>query len=305
MKVSIVGAGNVGSTLAERVLAGGFADVALVDIFGDIAKAKALDISDASPVMGYEKHILGTDDFSITTKSDVAVVTAGFPRKPGMSREDLISKNAGIVRSAVNNIKKYSPEAIIIVVTNPLDIMTYLAYLEAGCDRKKVFGMAGNLDASRFRFLLAEKLGISPQKIEAFVLGNHGDSMLPIVSKTFVNGKPLEKVLNKQTIDELVERTKKRGGEIVGLLKSGSAYFSPSAACFEIVKAIANDEKKTLACSCVLEGEYGIDNCAVGVPAKIGCKGVEEIIKWDLTDQERKELASSAELTKNALKKLT
>ena len=305
MKVSIVGAGNVGSTLAERVLAGGFADVTLVDIFGDIAKAKALDISDASPVMGYDKHISGTDDYSKTTGSDVAVITAGFPRKPGMSREDLINKNADIVRSAAKNIKKYSPKAIIVIVTNPLDIMTYLAYLDAGRDRKRVFGMAGNLDASRFRFILAEKLGISPQKIEAFVLGSHGDSMLPIVSKAFVNGKPLEKVLDKKTIDEIVGRTKKRGGEIVGLLKSGSAYFSPSAACFEIVKAIAKDEKKTLACSCVLEGEYGIDGCAVGVPVKIGHEGIKEILKWNLTSQECKELSDSAELTKAALKKLT
>lgn len=304
MKVSIIGAGNVGSTLAERVLTHDLADVVLLDIAENLAKAKAYDLLDATPLMGYKKRISGTSDYKETAGSDAVVITAGLPRRPGMSREDLIEKNRQIIESVTRGIKEFSPDSIIIVVTNPLDIMTYLAYKEIGCPRKKILGMAGNLDTARFKTLLSEELDVSPHKIETFVLGSHGDTMVPLVSKTLVEGKPLKEILDDKKISRLLERTKKRGAEIVGLLKTGSAYYSPSAACFEILKAISKNEKKIVPCSCVLEGEYGLKKCAIGVPAKIGKAGVEEILEWKLQDEEFRGLKKSAELVKNALEKL-
>ena len=303
MKISIIGAGNVGSALAERVLMGNLADVTLLDIAGDLAKGKALDLTDASPLMGYKKRIIGTDDYKEIKGSEVIVVTAGFPRKPGMSREDLIQKNWKIVESVLKNVKAFSPNAIIVMVTNPLDIMTYLAYKEMGCDRKKILGMAGGLDTARFIMLLSDELGVSPEKIEAFVLGSHGDTMAPLVSKTLIDSAPLEKKLGPEKLKALLARTKKRGGEIVGLLKSGSAYFSPSAACFEILRAIIKNEGKTIPCSCILEGEYGLDDCAIGVPAKIGKEGILEIIQWELPQDELNALKDSANRGKIACKK--
>ena len=304
MKISIIGAGNVGSALAERVLAHNLADVVLVDIAGDLAKAKAFDLSDASPIMQYKKRILGTTSYEKLDGSDIVVITAGFPRKPGMSREDLIQKNSGIINSVLENVKKFSLNALIIVVTNPLDIMTYLAYSKMQCDRHKVLGMAGTLDTARFKMLISKELGVKHEKIETFVLGSHGDTMVPLISKTLIDGKPLKSLLDKKKIERLVERTKKRGGEIVGLLKSGSAYFSPSAACFEILKAIITDEKRTMPCSCVLKGEYGINDCAIGVPAKIGKNGIEGIVEWELAKEELNALRNSAKAVKDALDKL-
>jgi malate dehydrogenase len=296
MKISIIGAGNVGSTLAERVLANNLADVALVDIAGDLARAKALDIKDATPLLGYKKHIEGTGDYKEVAGSGIIVITAGFPRKPGMSRNDLIEKNGAIIKSVLKNIKAYSEGAIFIVVTNPLDIMTYLAYKEAGCGRGRILGMAGNLDGARFKVLLSEKLNVPAEKIETFVVGSHGDTMVPLVSKTLVEERPLKDVLKPEEIKALLEKTKKRGGEIVRLLKSGSAYFSPSAAVLEILKAIINDEKKVMTCSCVLEGEYGIKGCAIGVPARIGKNGTE-VLEWKLPEDERAALKKSASHT--------
>jgi len=303
MKISIIGAGNVGATLAERVLTHNLADVTLVDIAGDLARGKAFDLTDASPLMGYKKRVIGTDDYKETTGSDVVVVTAGFPRKPGMSREDLIQKNWKIVKSVLKSVKVFSPNAIIVMVTNPLDIMTYLAYREMGCDRKKILGMAGGLDTARFIMLLSEELGVSPEKIETFVLGSHGDTMVPLVSKTLIDDTPLEKKIDPEKLEALLAVTKKRGGEIVGLLKSGSAYFSPSAACFEILNAITKDEGKTIPCSCILNGEYGLDDCAIGVPAKIGKEGIREIIQWELPQNELNALKDSANRGKIACKK--
>jgi len=296
MKVSIIGAGNVGSTLAERVMRENLAEVCLVDIAGDIAKAKAFDLMDASSLVGYKKHIIGTSDYKEIAGSEVIVITAGFPRKPGMSREDLIQKNGEIIKSVLGKIKLFSPESILIVVTNPLDSMTYLAWRESGCDRRKILGMAGNLDTARFKANLAEKLHILPEKIETCVLGSHGDTMVPLISKTLIDAKPINEMLGKDEIASLVERTKKRGGEIVRLLKSGSAYFSPSAAILEILKAIINDEKKVIPCSCILDGEYGLKDLALGVPAKIGKNGILEILEWNLPEEELSALKNSAKV---------
>ena len=304
VKISIIGAGNVGSTLASRVLSGNLADVVLLDIAGDLARAKALDIMDASPLMGHEKRVSGTSDYKEIKGSRVVVITAGFPRQPGMSRDELIQKNVQIVKAVLRNVKNFSPEAILVMVTNPLDVMTWLAHKEMKCDRKKVLGMAGNLDTSRFKALLAEELSVSPKNIESFVLGSHGDTMVPLVSKTLIRGKPLRDVLSREKIDSLLERTKKRGGEIVSLLKSGSAYFSPSAACFEILQAIIKNENKIIPCSSILHGEYGIEDCAAGVPARIGEAGISEILEWKLPDEELNALKDSARAVKNIIERL-
>ena len=304
MKVSIIGAGNVGSTLAERVLAHNLADVVLLDVAEGIAEGKALDLLDSSPIMGYKKNIHGSTKYKEISDSDIVVITAGFPRRPGISRDDLVQKNAVIIRAVAKNIKEFSPNAVVIVVTNPLDAMTYLAYRETGCDRRKILGMAGTLDTARFKALLSQVLGVSPGKIDGIVLGSHGDTMVPLLSKTFIHGKPLVEVLDRKKIDEIVERTKKRGGEVVGLLKSGSAYFSPSAACFEILKTVINSEKKIIPCSCILEGEYGIRDCAIGVPARVGKDGILEILEWELPEEELSALRKSAEAVKSIVTNL-
>ena len=304
MKISIIGAGNVGSALAERVLAHNLADVILVDVARGRALGKALDLMDATPIMGYKKTVIGTSDYKEIAASGVIVITAGFPRKPGMSRDDLIQKNTSIIKIVLENVKEFSPEAIVVIVTNPLDIMTYLAYKEIKCDKHKILGMAGGLDTSRFKALLSQESGFSPEEIETFVLGSHGDTMVPLISKTLLGGKPITGVLAKEKIAELVEKTKKRGGEIVGLLKSGSAYFSPSAACFEILSAIINDEKRIIPCSAILEGEYGIKDSAIGVPVRIGKEGISEIIEWKLPPGELDALKASANAVKNVLNKL-
>ena len=269
-----------------------------------MAEAKSLDLKDAAPIMGYGKSITGTCDYQEICGSRAVVVTAGFPRQPGMSREDLISKNARIVKDISKNIKKVLTDAIIIMVTNPLDIMTYIAYNQMGCDRRKVFGMAGGLDTSRFKVHISEALGVPAGKVDACVLGSHGDTMVPLVSKTTVDGEPLEKMLDAGKIRGIVSLTKKRGGRIVSLLKSGSAYFSPSAASFEIIESIATDSKKIIPCSCIMDGEYGIKDCAIGVPARIGKGGIEEIVEWKLPDEEISALRDSAMSVKRVLDKI-
>ncbi|MBN1353128.1 MAG: malate dehydrogenase [Candidatus Omnitrophica bacterium] len=303
MKISIIGAGNVGAMLAERILAKNLADVVLVDIVADLAKAKAYDLMDAAPIMGYKNRIRGTEDYKETEGSDIIVITAGLPRRPVMSRDDLIEKNKKIVGHILENTAGFSANAIFVIVTNPLDLLTWFAHKRTKCGRKKIIGMAGNLDTARFKTLLSEELSVPYDLIETFVLGSHGDTMVPLVSRTTVDGKPLTGVLDEKHIKEIVERTKKRGGEIVSLLKSGSAYFSPSAACYEILEAIINDMRKVIPSSCVLEGEYGISDCALGVPAQIGAGGILRILEWELPKDELDSLKNSAKAVKDMLKK--
>jgi len=301
MKIGVIGAGNVGSALAERVLTSDLADVVLLDINEDLAKAKALDLMDCMPLVGRERHVVGVSDYKSLKDCRVATITAGFPRKPGMSREDLIQKNIQIIRPVVNNIKKVNPDLTLITVTNPLDIMTYVTYKEYNRPKNRVLGMAGNLDTARFKVLLSGETGISVKNIESIVLGSHGDTMVPLISRTKINGKPLTEFMDREKIDRILNESKKRGARIVSLLKMGSAFFSPSAACFEILRAIIRDEKKIIPCSCILSGEYGIDDCAIGVPAKIGADGVEKILEWKLPDNELNALRTSAEAAKNIL----
>ncbi len=293
-KVSIIGAGAVGATLAQRVLESGLADVVLLDIAKNIAVGKAFDLSDASPLIGHERTIIGTDDYKEIRSSDIVVVTAGFARKPGMSREDLAAKNAGIVKGVCENIKKYAPDSIVIIVTNPLDAMTYLACKITGFARQKVFGMAGELDTSRFIYLIAEELKVKRSSIETFILGSHGDTMVPIVSKTYVSGKPVSELIPKDSLDAIVKRTGARGAEIVGLLGSGSAYYSPSAAVFRMIKAILTDSKEAVVVSAFLDGEYGLKDIAIGVPCKIGRRGIEEISGLELSEEEESAFKKSA-----------
>jgi malate dehydrogenase len=302
MKISIVGAGAVGATLAQRVLESGISDVVLVDIAKGIAQGKALDLSDASPIVGHEGSIAGTDDYSRIASSDIVVVTAGFPRKPGMSREDLVAKNASIVRDVSNNIKQYSPDAIVIIVTNPLDAMTYLCYKTTGFKSQKVFGMAGILDSSRFIYLLAEELKVPRSSIETFMLGSHGDTMVPLISKTSVSGKPVDKMISKDRLDAIIKRACNRGAEVVSLLGAGSAFYSPSAAVFKMIKAIANDTKETLAVSAYLNGEYGLKDIYIGVPCRLGKNGIDSIVRLEMSADEKAAFAASAQSIKNSLK---
>lgn len=304
MKVSIIGAGNVGSTLAMRVVENQIGDCVLLDIIEGLPQGKALDISDAAPIMGHEKNIIGTTSYEDIKGSDVIVITAGLPRKPGMSREDLINKNAPIIKGIVSHVKALCPDSIIVIVTNPLDVMCYYAYKLSGFKKNKIIGMAGTLDTARFINLIAMELNISRSKIETYVLGSHGDTMVPLLSKTYVDKRPLREIMKRDEILKLIERTRKRGAEIVSHLKTGSAYYSPSAGVLEILCAIKENLKKALCVSTFLEGEYGITDCFLGVPAKIGKAGIEEIVKLDLEKEELVALKVSSEKTKKALSSL-
>ncbi|MDP3804777.1 MAG: malate dehydrogenase [Candidatus Omnitrophota bacterium] len=304
-KISIIGAGAVGATLAQRVLESGLADVVLVDIAKGVAQGKSLDLLDAAPIIGHERDIIGTDDYSHIKSSEIVIITAGFPRKPGMSREDLIAKNAGIVKEVSENVKKYSPEAIVIVVTNPLDLMTYLCYKTTGFMRERVLGMAGVLDSSRFTYLIANELKVPRSSVETYMLGSHGDTMVPVISKTRVAGKEIRKVLSKDKLDIIVKRTCDRGAEIVGLLGSGSAYYSPSAAVFKMLDVILKDSGETLVVSANLEGEYGMEDISIGVPCKIGKNGIEKIIELELAQDERCAFVKSAEAIKKSIKSVS
>lgn len=294
MKISVIGAGAVGATLAQRIIEGGIANVVLVDILKNIASGKALDLLDASPVVGHECNIIGTDDYAETKGSDIVVITAGLPRKPGMTREELISKNAGIVKGVAGNIKKYSPQAIVIVVTNPLDVMTYLALKTMGSCRNKVFGMAGVLDGSRMAYLIADELKVKRSTVQTVVLGSHGDTMVPVLSKTKVSGKPVTELLPKDKLANIVKRTCDRGAEIVSLLGTGSAFYSPSAAVVKMINAIVKDTKETLTVSAFLEGEYGLKDICIGVPCVIGRSGMEKITEIDLSRDEKTAFLESA-----------
>jgi malate dehydrogenase len=296
MKITIVGSGFVGQTTAMRVLEKGLADeVVLTDIVEGLPQGLALDLKESSPIERFEPHIVGTNDYADAAGSDVVVITAGFPRQPGMSRMDLLGKNAGIMQDVIDKIAPSSPDAIIIVVTNPLDEMTYLAADASGFPKERVMGMAGVLDSARLRFFIAEELGVSPLVVEAITLGSHGDAMVALPRHATVDGKPLPELVDQPTLDRLFQRTRDGGAEIVALLKKGSAYYAPSASITQMVAAIANDTHEVLPICAWATGQYGISDVYVGVPAKLGRGGVEEIVELDLNDEESSALRAAAE----------
>ncbi|MBW2311715.1 MAG: malate dehydrogenase [Deltaproteobacteria bacterium] len=307
-KVTVVGAGNVGATTAMRIAEKELADVVLVDILEGMPAGKALDLTEASPIESHDSKIIGTTaDYAPARGSDIVVVTAGLPRKPGMSRDDLLASNAAIVKSAVKEISSVAPDSILIIVSNPLDAMCHVAYETSGFDKRRVIGMAGVLDSARFRTFIAMELNVSVENTHAFVLGAHGDTMVPLPRYSHVAGIPITELLSQERIDAIVERTRKGGGEIVSLLKTGSAFYAPASATVEMAEAILKDKKKILPCVAYLQGEYGIRDLFIGVPVKLGAKGVEEIIEIRLTPEESEELKKSAQAVQGlveALKRL-
>jgi len=297
-KVTVVGAGNVGATVAHRLADKQLADVVLIDIVEGIPQGKGLDLLESGPIEGYDVKVRGTNDYADTAQSDVVVMTAGFPRKPGMSRDDLLKANYEVVKGAVEKAARYSPECFLIVVTNPLDAMAQTALKVSGFSKNRVIGMAGVLDTARYRTFLAEALDVSVQNVQGFVLGGHGDTMVPVPRYTTVAGIPVTELLPKDKLDAIIARTRSGGAEIVNLLKSGSAYYAPSAAAVEMIEAIFNDRKKILPCAAYLEGEYGIHGLFVGVPVKLGARGIEQIIQIKLTAEEEAALKKSADSVK-------
>jgi malate dehydrogenase len=294
-KVTVVGAGHVGATTAQRIAEADLADVVMVDIAADLATGKALDMMESAPVLGFSARITGGGDYGPTEGSDVCVVTAGLARKPGMSRDDLLKKNADITRGVIEELARRSPNTILIIVTNPLDAMCEVARRVSGFPRQRVVGMAGVLDAARMRWFIADALGASVEDVDAFVLGGHGDTMVPLPRFATVNGVPLPSLLPAEQIEAINDRTRKGGIEIVNYYKEGSAYYAPSAASYEMVASILRDKKKILPCAAYLEGEYGIEGLFVGVPVKLGRGGVEEVIELELTAEEQAELERSTE----------
>ena len=293
-KITVVGAGNVGATAAHWLVAKELGDVVLVDILEGMPQGKALDLAQAGPIEGYDSVLVGANDYQATANSDVVVITSGIARKPGMSRDDLLNTNAGIVGSVTEQIARTSPNAILIVVSNPLDAMTQVAFKRSGFPKNRVVGMAGVLDSARMRTFLAQALGVSVENVTAFVLGGHGDTMVPLPRYSTCAGIPVTELLPKEQLDAIVKRTANGGAEIVNLLTTGSAYYAPSAAAVEMVEAILKDKKKIRPCAAYLEGEYGINGLYVGVPVKLGSNGVEEIIQINLTTEERAALHKSA-----------
>ena len=293
-KVSVVGAGSVGATTAQRVFELGYTDVVLVDVIEDLPQGKALDMLESGPVVGVDGRIIGSNDYKATADSDLVIITAGVARKPGMSRDDLLLTNMKIVGGVTREVVKYSPDCIIIAVTNPLDAMCHHCLEVSGFPRHRVLGMAGILDTSRFRTFIAQELDVSVEDVQAYVLGGHGDDMVPLVRYTTVGGIPISELLPQETIDRLVTRTRQGGGEIVQLLKAGSAYYAPAASVTQMVEAVLLDKKRILPCCVYLDGEYGIKGLCVGVPVKLGANGVEEIIEIKLTEDERAALGKSA-----------
>ncbi|MBI2874966.1 MAG: malate dehydrogenase [Firmicutes bacterium] len=300
-KISVIGAGNVGATAALRIAELELGDVVLVDILDGIPQGKALDMYEAAPIYGFDSKVKGSNGYDETAGSDVVVITAGIARKPGMSREDLLGTNAKIVGGVVDEVVKRSPNAILIIVTNPLDPMVYLAKQRSGFPRERVIGMAGVLDTARFRTFLSMELNVSVRDVQAFVLGGHGDEMVPLVRYSTVAGIPISALLSKERIDAVVERTRKGGGEIVALLKSGSAYYAPGAAVAEMVEAIIKDSKRILPCAAYLDGEYGLKDIYFGVPVKLGAKGIEQILEIELTAEEKEAMRKSAELVGSSI----
>ena len=293
-KVTVIGAGNVGATTAQRIAEAGLADVVLVDIVEGLPQGKGLDLAEAAPVVGHDARILGTNDYADTAGSDVVVVTSGLARQPGMSRDDLLTKNAGIVRSVVEQAARHSPGAVLIVVTNPLDAMCHVAMRASGFPRERVLGMAGVLDSARFRTFIAQELGVSVEDTHAFVLGGHGDTMVPLPRYSTVAGIPITELLPPERVQALVDRTANGGAEIVALLKSGSAFYAPAASTFEMVDAILRDRKRVLPCAAYLQGEYGVDGLFVGVPVVLGAGGMERVIEITLSADEQAAFDKSA-----------
>ena len=301
-KITVVGAGNVGATTAQRVAEKELArTVVLVDIAEGIPQGKGLDQWQSAPIEGFDSRIIGTNGYDETADSDIVIITAGIARKPGMSRDDLLNTNAGIVKQVSENIKRTSPNSIIIMVSNPLDVMSYVAKQVTGFPRERVLGMAGVLDTARYRAFLADACDVSVRDIQAMVLGGHGDTMVPLVSYTSVSGIPITQLLPKATIDSIVDRTRNGGAEIVKFLKTGSAYYAPSAAAVQMAEAIVNDQKRILPCAAWLEGEYGMSGLFLGVPCKLGRKGLEKILEVELTSEEREALARSAEAVREPM----
>jgi malate dehydrogenase len=293
-KITVVGAGNVGATCAQRLAERDYADVVLVDIVEGLPQGKALDMNQAGPVVGYEPNVVGTNGYEETAGSEICVITSGLPRKPGMSRDDLLAKNKEIVGSVAGQLAERSPDAIIVVVTNPLDAMCHVTLDVSGFPRQRVIGMAGILDSARFRTFLAWELGVSARDVTGFVLGGHGDTMVPVVSYTNVAGVAITQKIETDRLKEIVERTRDGGAEVVKLLKAGSAYYAPSAGVAEMVDAIVFDQKRVLPCAALCQGEFEIQNLFVGVPCKLGADGVEEIVEIELNAAERDALAKSA-----------
>jgi malate dehydrogenase len=298
IKITVVGAGNVGATLAQRLAERGYADIVLVDIVEGLPQGKALDMLEAGPIVGYDSRVTGTNDYEATTGSSICVITSGVPRKPGMSRDDLVKTNMAIVRGVTQELVRRSPQAILIVVSNPLDAMAQLALDVSRFPRERVIGMAGVLDTARFRTFIALELNVSVQDVQAYVLGGHGDTMVPLARLCTVAGTPISQLIKPERIDAIVKRARDGGAEIVNLLKTGSAYYAPSAAVAQMVDAIVLDRKQILPCAVRLEGEYGIRGLFVGVPVKLGAGGAEQIIELELTDDEREALQRSADSVK-------
>ena len=305
MKVTVVGGGHVGATTAQRLAELELAnEIVLLDILEGMAKGKALDLWESAPVQGYDTRLTGGSDYGLSEGSDMVIVTAGLARKPGMSRDDLLKKNAEIIQGISKEIRGRSPDAIVLMVTNPLDVMSYVALKTTGFDRKRVIGMAGVLDTARFRSFIALELDVSVRDVMAMVLGGHGDSMVPLPRYSTVAGIPLPHLLSDERIEELVERTRKGGGEIVELLGTGSAYYAPSAAVVEMAAGIVRDQNRILPCAAWLQGEYSLSDVYVGVPVKLGAGGIKEIVEIELTGEEKKALHSSAAHVKETMSKL-
>jgi malate dehydrogenase len=303
-KVTVIGAGNVGATTAQRIAEAGLADVVLVDIVEGLPQGKGLDLAEAAPVVGHDARVTGTNDYAETAGSDVVVVTSGLARQPGMSRDDLLTRNAGIVRSVVLAAVQHSPDAVLIVVTNPLDAMCHVALDASGFPRERVLGMAGVLDSARFRTFIAQEIGVSVEDTHAFVLGGHGDTMVPLPRYSTVAGVPITELLPTDRVDALVERTANGGAEVVALLKTGSAFYAPAASTFEMVESILLDRKRVLPCAIHLRGEFGIDGLFVGVPAVLGRNGLERVFEIELTADERAAFERSADAVRELVDKL-
>jgi len=301
-KVSVVGAGNVGATAAHWIASKELADVVLIDIIEGVPQGKGLDLLEAMPIEKRDSHVLGTNDYSDTANSDIVIITAGIPRKPGMSRDDLLNTNYKIMQDVVGKVVANSPNAILIVVSNPLDAMAQAAFRISKFNRERVIGMAGVLDSARFRTFIAEELKVSVENVTAFVLGGHGDTMVPLPRYSTVAGIPITELMDKATLDRIVQRTRDGGAEIVKYLKTGSAYYAPSAAATEMAEAILKDKKKILPCAAYLQGEYGIKGLFVGVPCKLGARGLEQIIEIKLTNEEQAALKKSADAVQELIK---
>ena len=303
-KVTVIGAGNVGATAAQRLCEKELCDVVLVDIIEGVPQGKALDLTEAAPIEKHDAKVIGTNGYEASAGSDIVIITAGIPRKPGMSRDDLVSTNAGIMKGVVEQVAKLSPEAVLIIVSNPLDAMCHVAYEASGFPKSMVIGMAGVLDSARFRAFISMELDVSVENTHAFVLGGHGDTMVPLPRYSTVAGIPITELLPKDRIDALVERTANGGAEIVSLLKTGSAYYAPASAAVEMAESILKDKKKILPCAAYLEGEYGINGLFIGVPVKLGASGIEEVIQIKLTKEEEAALNKSADAVKELVESM-